>query len=152
MPSASGQPLPSATATELQQLVTSSHPHHLSQKVCLFTKPRQTRHLPCRRVQSPSRVILAWQWKMKAQTETGALKHVSGWCSHRSSDGQVEEKDCKGQGGWGGLSLGQGWTNFIPVWYTLICALHLSPDCECEGRWAGTCQTLYGMRRLFINH
>lgn len=61
MPSASGQPLPSATATELQQLVTSSHSHHLSQKVCLFTKPQQTRHLPHRRVQSPSRVILAWQ-------------------------------------------------------------------------------------------
>lgn len=61
MPSASGQPLPSATAAQLQQLVTSSHSHHLSQKVCLFTKPRQTRHLPRRRVQSPSRVIWAWQ-------------------------------------------------------------------------------------------
>lgn len=65
MPLASGQPLPSATAAQLQQLVTSSHSHHLSQKVCLFTKLRQTRHLPRRRVQSPSRVIRAWQWKMK---------------------------------------------------------------------------------------
>lgn len=52
----------------------------------------------------------------------------------------------------GGWSLSEGWANLIPVWYTLICALHLSPDCEREGRWAGTCQTLYGMRRLFINH
>lgn len=91
MPSASGHPLPSATVTQLQQLVTSSHSHHLSQKVCLFTKLQQTRHLPRRRVQSPSRVICAWQWKMKA--ETAALKHVSGWCSHRPSDGQVEEND-----------------------------------------------------------
>lgn len=88
MPLASGQPLPSATA-QLRQFVTSSHSHHLSQKVCLFTKPQQTRHLPRRRVQSPSRVIWAWQWKMKAQTEAGALKHVSGWCSHRPADGQV---------------------------------------------------------------
>lgn len=157
MPSASGQPLPSATAAELQQLVTPSHSHHLSQKVCLFTKPRRTRHLPSRRVQSLSRVIWARQWKMKAQTEARAVKHVSGWCSHRPSIRQVEEKTAKkrakrqGQGG-RGLSLGQGWANFILVWYTLICTLHLSPDCECKGRWAGTCRTLYGMRRLFINH
>lgn len=95
MPLASGHPLPSATATQLQQLVTSSHSHHLSQKLCLFTKPWQTRHLPRRRVQSRSRVIWAWQWKMKAQTEAGALKHVCGWCSHRPADGQVEEKECK---------------------------------------------------------
>lgn len=61
MPLASGRTLPSATATPLQQLVTSSHSHHLSQKVCLFTKPWQTQHLPCRRVQSRSRVIWAWQ-------------------------------------------------------------------------------------------
>ena len=91
MPSASGQPLPSAAAAQLQQLVTSSRSRRLSQKVCLFTKPRQTRHLPCRRVQSLSRVIWAGQWKMKAQTGAGALEHVSGWCSQRPADGQVEE-------------------------------------------------------------
>lgn len=61
MPLALGQPLPSAAATQLQQLVTSSHSHHLLQKVCVFTKPWQTRHLPRRRVQSHSRVIWAWQ-------------------------------------------------------------------------------------------
>lgn len=91
MPLASGQPLPSAAAAQLQQLVTSSRSHRLSQKVCLFTKPWQTRHLPRRRVQSLSRVIWAGQWKMKAQTGAGSLKHVSGWCSHRPADGQVEE-------------------------------------------------------------
>lgn len=136
MPLASGQPLPSATATQLQQLVTSSHSHHLSQKVCLFTKPWQTRHLPRRRVQSRSGVIWAWQWKMKAQTEAGALKHVSGWCSHRPADGQVEEKECKDSketraGRTRGLSPGQRWANVVPVWYTLICTLHLSPDYVC---------------------
>lgn len=156
MPLASGQPLPSAAAAQLQQLVTSSRSHRLSQKVCLFTKPWQTRHLPRRRVQSLSRVIWAGQWKMKAQTGAGALKHVSGWCSHRPADGQVEEGRVRetrtGRIG-GGVKpwprLGPTSFLFDTLWYV---ALHLSPDCECEGRWAGTCQTLYGMRRLFINH
>lgn len=55
------QPLPSAAAAEFQQLVTSSHSHHLPQKVCLFTKPQQMWHLQCRQVQSlrPSDLGLA---------------------------------------------------------------------------------------------
>ena len=112
MPSASGQPLPSAAAAQLQQLVTSSRSRRLSQKVCLFTKPRQTRHLPCRRVQSLSRVIWAGQWKMKAQTGAGALEHVSGWCSQRPADGQVEEGrvwEMRTARMGGGLSPGQVW-------------------------------------------
>lgn len=155
MPLASGQPLPSATAAQLQQLVTSSHSHHFSQKVCLFTKPRQTRHLPRRRVQSPSRVIRAWQWKIKDWdwcSEARVWMMLSSAFRQTGGGERVQRRPTDEHREDGGLSLGQGWANLIPVWYTLICALYLSPDCECEGWWAGTCQTLYRMRRLFINH
>jgi len=155
MPLASGQPLPSATAAQLQQLVTSSHSHHLSQKVCLFTKPRQTWHLPRRQVQSPSRVIRAWQWKMKDWdwcSEARVWMMLSSAFSRTGGGGKSATRDKRRGRGGGGLSSGRGRTNVIPVWYTLICVIHLRPSCECEGRWAGTCQTLYGMQRLFINH
>ncbi len=120
MPLASGQPLPSAPAVSNFISFTSSFTKGVS-----VYKTRQTRHLPRRRVQSPSRVICARQWKIKAQTEAGALKHVSGWCSHRPADGQVEEKRVQRQPRDedredGGLSPGQVWALsflFDILWY-----------------------------------
>lgn len=51
------------------------------------------------------------------------------WTFRRTGGGkkQLGEKDRQD----GSLSLGQEWANFIR---TLICALHLSADCEREGR------------------
>lgn len=92
MPLALVQPLPSAPAVSNFISFTSS----FTKGVCVYKTPgkRDTYHVGG--VQSCSRVIRAWQWKMKARCKTGAVKHVSGWCSHRCVDGQVEgEKEHK---------------------------------------------------------
>lgn len=148
MPSASGQPLPSAPVVSNFISFTSS-----------FTKGVSVYKTKANATLTPSAGT-----KPQSSDLGLAMKDESSdrdWCSEArvwvmlSSAFRTDrwrKKTRTGEDRTGELSLGQGWTNLVPVWYTLICALHLSPDCECEGRWAGTCQTLYGMRRLFINH
>lgn len=146
-------PLPSAVVTEPQQLVTSSHSHLLPPKVCLFTKPQQNATLTSAGTKPQSTDLdLAlkdespdWDWcsgthvwvmLSPSLNQTGAGRS---WGKTTRRAGQRRR--------W--LSLGQDWANFNS------CLIHFdmyTPDCECEGRWAETCQTLYGMHRLFINH
>lgn len=152
MPLASGHPLPSAPAVSNFISFTSSFTKGLSVYKTLAnatlttsagTKP-QSSDLGLAMKDESS----VWGWCSEARVWV----MLSSVCRRTGGRERVQRRPRDEDGEDRGLSSGQGWADVVPVWYTLICTLYLSPDCVCEGRWAGTCQMLYGMHRLFINH
>lgn len=131
---------PSDAASPLRQAVTSSHSRHLSQKVCVFTKPPANATLTASAGTKPQSSDLGPATKDESRAlERRCRARV--WVMLSSARRQT-----------GGGEGGRPWPRPRRTHCTRLTDFDIPSDCVCDGWWAGTCQMLYGMRRLFINH